>query len=64
MNCDNITLTNGNSYESAVSVSAVGGDYFKSSLTLAFLSDLFIFSEFKNTVARKLLSGSLRLVLV
>lgn len=31
---------------------------------LAFLSDLFIFSEYKDTVAGKLLSGSLPLVLV
>lgn len=57
-------LTNGNSYKSAISQSAVCGDYFKSSLTLAFLSALFIFSEYKNTVVGKLLSGSLHLVLV
>ena len=64
MNCDNIMLTNGNSYKSTISLSAVCGDYFKSSLTLTFLSDLFIFSEYENTVVRKLLSGSLHLVLV
>lgn len=64
MNCDNTMLTNGNSYKSALSLSAFGEEYFKSSLTLAFLSDLFIFSEYKNTVVRKLLSGSLHFVLV
>lgn len=57
-------LMNGNSYKSTISLFAVGEDYFRSSLTLAFLSDLFIFSEYKNTVVRKLLSGSLHLVLV
>lgn len=63
MNCD-IVLTNGNSYKSTISLFVVCGDYFKSSLTLAFLPELFILSECKNTVVRNLPSGSPHLVLV